>query len=268
MKVLLTALTVATFCPHITCRIFSSLPAFGAGQLKAVNKVDRVFNETNQVAIRQKNMSSQPIPNDRGTQNAGNIILSKFVQAWGILGVVCILGNGIVRMLPIASQPFIQKDLEPYQWGISVAFILFMLYVEGYKSFQLKFSPMVVARAMTLMTNPTFAKILLAGPYCMGLFGATRKRMIVSWSINIGVLGIVVLVKQLPYPWRAIVNMGAVSGLSYGALSTIGIFIASLFGEIPKADPCMPIETVTNKSNECDANASVAETVIEKEKTT
>ena len=50
------------------------------------------------------------------------------------------------------------------------------------------FSPMVVERAMTLRQSGTSAvSIALAPFYSMGLFHATKKRRIVSWSVSLSV---------------------------------------------------------------------------------
>ena len=114
-----------------------------------------------------------------------------------------IIGNAIKRVLPIAIQPFIQKDLSTFQWVVYGLFSAFMAYAEGYKGFQMKFSPLIVRRAVDLDTKRTFLNVLLAGPFSMGLFGATKKRMITSWGISAGVGVLVVLVKRLPYPWRS-----------------------------------------------------------------
>lgn len=81
--------------------------------------------------------------------------------------------------------------------------------MEGYKGFQQKFSPLVVKRSFTLGSGSTsFLHYLLAPLYSMGLFHATKKRMIVSWSVTIGVAAIVAAVKRLPYPYRNIVDAG------------------------------------------------------------
>ncbi len=103
---------------------------------------------------------------------------------WGVLQVVSVLANAIKRLYPIAIQPMIQKDMLPIHWAMYVVWSLYMGYAEGYKAFQLKFSPLVVERAFSLLNNPSFLNILLAGPYSMGMFGASRKRMIVSWAIT------------------------------------------------------------------------------------
>ena len=87
-------------------------------------------------------------------------------------------------------------------------------YMEGYKAFQKKFSPMVVRRALTL-GDPAAPMLhtLLAPFYSMGLFHATRKRKIVSWSISLAVAGIIAAVKRLSYPYRSVVDAGVVVGM-------------------------------------------------------
>ncbi len=75
----------------------------------------------------------------------------------------------------------------------------------------------------------------------MGLFHATKKRVIVSWSVTLGVAAIVALVKKLPYPWRNIVDAGVVVGLTWGTIS-IGIqwLQIVLFGKKSTTDPALP----------------------------
>ena len=149
---------------------------------------------------------------------------------WGVVQVVSVLANAIKRLYPIALQPFIQKDLLPYHWAMYVLWSLYMGYAEGYKAFQLKFSPMVVQRAFSLADKPSVLNYVLAGPYSMGLFGAPRKRMIVSWCITAGVFSLVKVVKMMPYPYRSIVDAGVVVGLSYGTLSIVALTVKALCG--------------------------------------
>ena len=107
---------------------------------------------------------------------------------------------------------------------------LWFAYVEGYKGFQQKFSPLVVKRSFTLIpgqNGTSWFHFLLAPLYSMGLMHATKKRKIVSWSVTIGVAGIVAAVKRLPYPWRNIVDAGVVVGLTWGSLSIILKYVKS-----------------------------------------
>lgn len=167
--------------------------------------------------------------------------LAKFaISSWGVLGVVTFLANALQRLIPVALQPLVNGDLSSGQMAIYILWILYMAYVEGYKAFHLKFSPFVVRRSLTLAENPTFLKCLFAGPYCMGLFGATKKRMIISWSLLAGVFALVKVVKMLPYPWRSIVDAGVVCGLSLGTLSMIYYYLLSLFGRVPPVEADLP----------------------------
>jgi hypothetical protein len=120
---------------------------------------------------------------------------------------------------------------------------LWFAYVEGYKGFQLKFSPLVVARSFTLSPSSSSPFHLILAPlYSMGLFHATKKRMAVSWSVSLGVAAIVAAVKQLPYPWRNIVDAGVVVGLSWGTISMLGGYVISLVTGIAPidVDPALP----------------------------
>lgn len=153
-----------------------------------------------------------------------------------------ILANAIGRLAPIAAEPFKAGGMSPGHWLAYGAAMVGMAYVEGYKAFQLKFSPLVVSRAFTLASGRgTWFRGLFAPFYSMGLFHASRKRTIVSWSVSIAVGAIVAVVKRLSYPWRSIVDAGVVAGLSWGAASIACIYARALFGRtLPSADPELP----------------------------
>lgn len=164
-----------------------------------------------------------------------------FAVGWAVCGMLGILGSAIKRLAPIAIQPLRAQDLTLLQWGAYISTIVFFAYVEGYKAFQLKFSPLVVRRAMTLKEPSATAADVVLGPfYSMGLFHATRKRKIVSWSVSIAIFAIVGVVKRLPYPWRSIIDAGVCAGLSWGSISMAAIYINALTGNPPSIDPQLP----------------------------
>lgn len=136
----------------------------------------------------------------------------------------------------------------PFSGSMYALSCFFFAYVEGYKGFHLKFSPLVVKRSFTLIigtpqgNNPL--NYLLAPLYSMGLFAATRKRMIVSWSVTLGVATIVAAVKRLPLVSRCIVDAGVVVGLTLGSASILYHFLKSVVtGKLPDTDPCLPTRT-------------------------
>lgn len=121
---------------------------------------------------------------------------------------------------------------------------LFFAYAEGYKGFHLKFSPLVVKRSFTLALGSkqgSFLNYMLAPLYSMGLIHATKKRLITSWCVSLGVAAVVVAVKRLPGVWRCIVDGGVIVGLSVGSLSILYHFVkAWMNGTPPDVDACLP----------------------------
>lgn len=174
----------------------------------------------------------------------------KLLASWGVLGVMLMLGNAIKRLMPIALQPFYSSDFTTMQWVMYIAWGLFMSYAEGYKGFHQKFSPLVVKRAFTLKDNGSFLNVVFAWAYSMGLFFATRKRMIISWSITVGVMGLVVLVKNLAHPWRSIMDGGVVAGLTIGSVSMFYHYVRAMRGRLPDIDACMD-STTASESKRC-----------------
>jgi hypothetical protein len=84
----------------------------------------------------------------------------------------------------------------------------------------------------------------------MGLIHATRKRLITSWAVSLGVATLVAMVKRLPGVWRCILDAGVVVGLSYGSLSILYLFFqAWRTGQAPKVDACLPTDNNINNNN-------------------
>jgi len=159
---------------------------------------------------------------------------------WGVVGVCAVVFNAVKRLLPVALEPFSKGGVSVSFWVGYVSFSVLMAYAEGYKAFQKKFAPLVVKRALTLDKKASPLQLVLAAPYSMGMFHATKKRKIVSWSITAGVFLLVKIVKTLPYPYRSLVDAGVVAGLSWGGVSIIYNYIRSLGGHVPDIDPALP----------------------------
>lgn len=136
---------------------------------------------------------------------------------WGLGGVFLLVGSAVGRLTPYAAEA-IRSGLTGWQWTIALAWSAYMLYAEGYRGFQKQFSPRVVARAKYLAANPVGWHVALAPAFCMGFFHATKKRKTITWCVFLGLVGLILLVRQLPQPWRGIVDLGVVLGLAYGLL--------------------------------------------------
>lgn len=146
---------------------------------------------------------------------------------WGISGVSLLLGFAIYRLTPIALEIF-QQPLTWYHWAVLIAWTLFMAFGEGYRGFQQAFSPRVAARARYLMQNPAPLHVLLAPLFCMGFIHATRKRKIVSTVLTLGIIALVLVVGLLSQPWRGIIDLGVVVGLTWGLVSLLAFSLKAL----------------------------------------
>jgi hypothetical protein len=141
--------------------------------------------------------------------------------------VVLLLASAVYRLSVTALGAFASS----WRWYHMIFFlfvIAFMAYAEGYRAFQQRFSPRVAARAKYLVGHPKIFRVLFAPIFCMGFFHATKKRRITSISVTAGIIVLVLLVRAVPQPWRGIVDLGVVVGLTWGIVSII-IFSAKAF---------------------------------------
>lgn len=162
------------------------------------------------------------------------------IVLWAVGGVLALLVQAIVRLLPRALEPILDGSLDLVAGLAYLASIALLAYSEGYRGFQQRFSPRAVARALHLGRHPKPLLVILAPLVAMGLVHATRRRLIGSWVLLLGIIGLIVLVSQLAQPWRGAVDAGVVIGLSWGALATLVFLIRALRGSPPDVDPDLP----------------------------
>ncbi len=148
---------------------------------------------------------------------------------WGVLGVCGTLITAIFRLSPVIAAS-LKMELTAFHYACYGASLVFFGYTEGYKAFQKQFSPRVVARALTLVHRPKPLRILLAPLFCMGFFGANKKRLIVSWVLAAGIIGLIKLVGITPQPWRGMIDLGVVVALGWGVAAILGFWFRALSG--------------------------------------
>lgn len=141
-------------------------------------------------------------------------------QVWGLMGVIVLLLDAIVRLAPIAYTE-LSGGLTLEQLVVLVGVVSFFAVVEGYKGFQLSFAPRLAARLHVMQDDPTPVRLVLAPLFLMALVDATKKRLLVNWMLIIGIVGCILGVRMLPAPYRGIVDAGVVVGLTWGAVSVV-----------------------------------------------
>ena len=160
---------------------------------------------------------------------------------WGIVGVLLLLAQAIYRLAPLAFE-LVDRELDAIELTILVGWCVFNGYAEGHRGFHKAFSPRVVARAVHLSTHPRPVYVAIAPLYVMGLVYATRKRLIVSWVLTLGIVAIVAFVRQLAQPWRGIIDAGVVIGLAWGVLSICYFVGRALAGRAMPVPPDVPTQ--------------------------
>jgi hypothetical protein len=139
---------------------------------------------------------------------------------WGLAGIVFMLGYAIVRLFPVTMAVF-EQPLQWYHWVCMIGFIGFMAYSEGYRGFQLAFSPRVAARLKYLYEHPRPRHVLLSPLFCMGYFYIQRRRRIAIYILTTGIFAIISAVRFLSQPWRGIIDAGVLVGLTWGLVSVL-----------------------------------------------
>jgi hypothetical protein len=129
-----------------------------------------------------------------------------------------LLGSAVYRLSFLATEAF-SSHFQWYHWIALFVICIFMAYAEGYRGFQQRFSPRVAARALYLKSHPGVTLLVFAPFFCMGYFHATRRRKITSISLTAGIIGLVMMVRLIPQPWRGIIDAGVVLGLIWGLVS-------------------------------------------------
>ncbi len=146
---------------------------------------------------------------------------------WGIGGLALVLTDAALRLSKYMLAAF-DYEWSLLQWAVFLGNTAFMAYAEGYRGFQKSFVPRTVSRAFALSSNPSWLNGLLAPFYCVGYYGAGPRTAKVMWIGTMLIVAAVLLIRQLPQPWRGIVDAGVVVGLSWGVIAIVLITLKAI----------------------------------------
>ncbi|WP_437807015.1 hypothetical protein [Sorangium sp. So ce1078] len=172
------------------------------------------------------------------------------VVLWGVLGVVAVLIEAIYRLGATAVRILTTHDLTTGQLILLAAWTVVIAYFEGYRGFQQRFSPRVIARALHLAEHRRPLHVALAPLYCMALFHTTRRRLIATWVLIAGIVALILLVRQMSPPYRAIVDAGVAFALAWGTASILVYLARGLAGRPPGIPADVPEEALRAGSRE------------------
>ncbi len=56
--------------------------------------------------------------------------------------------------------------------------------------------------------------------------------LMLRWALVTGIITLLILIRQMPQPWRGIIDAGVVPGLAMGLVSVIYFFVRGLAGNV------------------------------------
>src|SRR6188472_3999241 len=86
------------------------------------------------------------------------------ILAWAVGGVVVLLAEPMKRLGEIGLEA-LRSGLTPPQLVLFALWTPAILYIEGYRAFQRRFAPRLVARALHLIDHPRPLHVALAPLY-------------------------------------------------------------------------------------------------------
>jgi hypothetical protein len=161
--------------------------------------------------------------------------LAYLVWAWAVAGFTAILILAMLRMAPYAIEA-LSSALSIVHLSVLIGNVLAMAYYEGYKGFQLSFSPRFAARAQTLVHKQSSSRVVFAPLFCMGFFDAPRRRIVRAIILTLAIISLVLIFRALPQPWRGILDAGVLVGLAWGCVVTVYFSVDALVrggGRVP-----------------------------------
>ncbi len=168
---------------------------------------------------------------------------------WAVIGVVVMLAYAVYRLSHFALEA-IYLEMTALQWLLLVANCGFMAYSEGYKGFQLSFSPRFAARVKYIKDRGRGIELLLSPFFCFGYFGTTKAKQIVALVLTVLLVTIVSFMRYVPQPWRGIIDAGVVVGLSWGIISLLVCVYKQLKSEEFIVDPQVPSSGLSQELNQ------------------
>ena len=155
--------------------------------------------------------------------------MGKLAAGWGVLGVVLLFVSAIFRLWPYAAN-LEWGSLSFLQWIVLIFLVGALGLGKGVGVLHRRYAPRIVKRAHLLLQEPSAFRVLFAPFFCMGFFGASPRRILTSFAVLGGIVFLIIGVRQLPAPWRGMIDLAVCVGLGIGVLSIFLTAWKALFG--------------------------------------
>lgn len=146
---------------------------------------------------------------------------ARWVVLWGAGGVVLSLLDAIARLSRVAYEGVAHGMFSGPQLLFTALWTVVIVYGEGYRAFGQLLAPRMAARLLHLAREGTGVARALAPFHALSLFDTPKRRLLSAWTMLLGIVLVVLLVRKLPQPWRGSVDFGVVIALSWGAIAIV-----------------------------------------------
>ena len=153
--------------------------------------------------------------------------MKNLIFIYSIGGVIAIFSSAIYRLYPHVKKSM-SYEFSTLNWIVLAAYLIVMIVGKGYFALHRGFVPRVVNRSEQIIENGKLIDKILAPLYCMGFFKAPRKRMIISYVMIFFIVSFIVSASKIAQPWRGIIDLGVIIGLSLGILSLLSLGLKRL----------------------------------------
>jgi len=153
--------------------------------------------------------------------------MKKLYKIYSIGGIIAIFSSAIFRLYPHVKEGF-SYQFSTLNWIVMIAYLIIMIVGKGYFALYRSFVPRVINRSKILIAEGKLLDRLLAPLYCMGFFKAPIKRLIISYAMLSFIITFISSASRISQPWRGIIDLGVIVGLSIGIISLLFLGIKEL----------------------------------------
>jgi hypothetical protein len=195
--------------------------------VRSIRKVYDRMSESRPLAntLQQTQVSSCPLFADGPETRAPNWTVSSF--GLGVLALT--LAEATIR-LGVRALLTVHEGLSTAQYVLLALSVSAFGYGEGYRALHRSFAPRVIERAKALArSEPRGLRGVLSSPlYMLCLVQAEPRLLRRGWLSVFLIVCAVMVVREVPEPYRGIIDAGVAVALGMGLCSLVGGYIAAV----------------------------------------
>ncbi|MEK9499573.1 hypothetical protein [Gaopeijia maritima] len=139
-------------------------------------------------------------------------------RVWALVGVVLLLGRSALVLALRGFEGLDEAVLGAVEWLGLFAIVGLFVWGEGVRALARRWCPRVLARAADLGAHTPWFWRIVAPLRVVGLVGVPRGIWVRSWTAVAAIVVAALSVRQLPDPWRSMVELGVGLALAVGVV--------------------------------------------------